>query len=333
MRSFDYVIVGSGAAGCVIAYRLSADPGVSVALVEAGPRDTHPFIHMPKGMGKVMQDPKHLWPFPCEPEAGTAMTAENWLRGRVLGGSTAINGMMYVRGQPADFDALAAATSEEWSWRQIAKAYSELESHELGAGIARGAAGPLKVTLPTDRDELNEAFIAAGAAMGWSTVQDVNAPDDIERIGYAPRTIYRGRRQSAATAFLHPVRDRPNLTILTDTLVDTVLFDGRSAIGINVITGEAKETIHAHREVILCAGALASPLILQRSGIGAPALLASLGVPLVSANPAVGQNLSEHRGILMQWKLRREISQNREFRGPRLLKNTARYYLFKRGPL
>lgn len=333
MQTFDYVIVGAGAAGCVLANRLSEDATVQVALLEAGPPDTHPFIHMPKGLAKVMADPKHLWVYPSAPEAATGGASETWVRGRVLGGSTSVNGMMYVRGQPADFEALAELAGPDWAWSHIGAAYAALEAHELGADATRGDRGPLKVTLPEHRDPLTEAMVAAGAALGWPRKADVNQPDDDEAVGYAPRTIHRGRRQSAAVAFLRPVKSRPNLTILTHAVVDRVLFEGKRAQGVRATIAGRSTDILARREVILAGGAMASPGILERSGIGDPARLAALGVPLVHASPEVGENLSEHRGLILQWKLKRPGSQNPEFSGWRLLRSTLRYYLAKDGPM
>lgn len=333
MDRYDYIIVGAGAAGCVLAYRLSEDPANRVCLIEAGPRDTHPFIAMPKGLAKVMADPKHLWAHRSKPEASTAGQSEMWVRGRVLGGSSSINGMMWVRGQPADFDALAELTSDDWNWAHIGAAYAALEHHELGAAPTRGASGPLKVTMPTLRDALSEAQIRAGEAMGWPRKQDVNVPDNDDGIGYAPRTIAGGRRQSAATAFLRPAERRANLTVLTDRTVDRVIFDGRRARGVELLRGGRRETIGAAREVILCGGALATPGILERSGIGDARRLADLGIPLVHDSPEVGEGLIEHRGLIMQWKLTRDLSQNRQFHGWRLLRATLRYYLTRSGPM
>ncbi|MFM6853083.1 MAG: GMC family oxidoreductase [Sphingopyxis sp.] len=333
MAAFDYIIVGAGAAGCVLAYRLSQDPAVRVALIEAGPRDTHPFIAMPKGLAKVMQDPKHLWVHASTPEPATAGQVEHWVRGRVLGGSSAVNGMMYVRGQPADFAAIAELSSADWDWPHIEQAYCAMENHELGAAPYRGQGGPLNISMPTMRDELSEAQIAAGVAMGWTRKQDVNQPDDDVGVGYAPRTIWKGKRQSAATAFLRPAQQRPNLTILTDCTVDHVLFDGTRATGIAMVRNGATEQVAANREVILCGGALASPALLERSGVGDRDRLAALGIPLVHHSPQVGENLIEHRGLIMQWKMRGQWSQNRQFSGWRLIWSTLRYYLTGDGPM
>lgn len=333
MKSYDFVIVGAGAAGCVLAYRLSENPANSVLLIEAGPRDTHPFIAMPKGLAKVMADPKHLWAYASNPEESTAGQSEVWVRGRVLGGSSSINGMMYVRGQPADFDAIAELSSDDWNWEHIGKAYAALESHELGAAETRGAKGPLRVTMPDLRDELSEAQVVAGEAMGWPRKADVNTPDNAEAIGFAPRTISNGRRQSAAVAFLRPAENRANLTILTGCTVDRVTFTGTRATGVELIREGKRESFGAGREVIVCGGAMASPGILERSGIGDAARLEALGIRVVHHNPEVGEGLIEHRGLIMQWKLKRDISQNKEFKGWRLLRSTLKYYLTRRGPM
>ncbi len=333
MAEYDYVIAGAGAAGCVLAYRLSQDPSVRVALVEAGPRDSHPFIAMPKGLAKVMSDPKHLWAYASQPEASTAGQSEVWVRGRVLGGSTSVNGMMYVRGQPADFDAIADVSSDDWSWDHIQAAYRALEDHELGGNETRGADGPLKVSMPTLKDKLSAAQIAAGQALGWTVKTDVNAPDDAVSIGYAPRTIHKGKRQSAATAFLRPAEKRANLTVLTERTVNRVVFEAKRAVGVEILHDGATEVLRARREVIVCGGAMASPGILERSGVGDAQRLSKLGIPVVHDNPEVGEGLLEHRGVILQWKLKQEVSQNREFSGWRLLAATARYYLTGDGPM
>ncbi len=333
MESFDYVVVGAGAAGCVLAYRLSEIPQIRVYLIEAGPRDSHPFIAMPKGLPKVMADARHLWAYASEPDACTANTSEVWVRGRVLGGSSSVNGMMYVRGQPADFNAIAEVSSEDWNWENIGAAYAALESHELGAAETRGASGPLKVTMPTLRDTLSEAQIAAGEAMGWPRKHDVNTPDDDAGIGYAPRTIAGGRRQSAAVAFLRPAERRPNLTILTDCTVDRVTFDGKRAAGVEFIRNGQREQVLTSGEVIICGGAMASPAILERSGIGKASRLESLGIPVVCNNEEVGEGLIEHRGLIMQWRLKKDLSQNKRYYGWRLLRSVLQYYLTKSGPM
>ena len=335
MAQFDYIIVGAGAAGCVLAYRLCADPSVRVALLEAGGADSSYFVKMPKGLAKVMQDPHCTWLYPAKPDAGNTFADEVWARGRLMGGSSSINGMMYVRGQPADFDEMAAQSSDDWSWRFISEAYRALENHELGAAPTRGAAGPLRLSLPDRRSALTEAVIRAGQSLGLPRKEDVNEPDDRPAVGYASRTIWKGQRQSASTAFIDPVRNRPNLTVITQATVDRVIFDGTHAVGVELApkAGERGQQLMARREVILAGGTLASPGILQRSGVGPRALLERLHIPLVHDNPQVGRNLIEHRGILPQWKLGQALSDNREYAGLRLLKNTLQYVVNRSGPM
>jgi choline dehydrogenase-like flavoprotein len=333
MQEFDYVIVGAGSAGCVLANKLSEDPNVTVAVIEAGGADRHPYLHMPRGVAKLVHMQPFMWFYQTRPDAHTAMKPDFWLRGKVLGGSSSVNGMVWVRGQPTDYEALAAVAGEQWGWPAFARAFEDIEGHELGAAPSRGGWGPLRVSLPTFRNALTDAIAGAGARLGWPVKEDVNAPDDGEGIGMMPRSIWRGRRQSAAVAFLHPAMKRGNLTVITGALTDKAVFDGKRAVGI-VVTGKggARE-IGARREVILSAGAVASPGVLERSGVGNPRLLGDLGIGIVHANPEVGEQVSEHRALRMQWRLRRELSLNREFRGLRLARNVARYYLTHTGPM
>jgi choline dehydrogenase-like flavoprotein len=328
---FDTLIVGAGTAGCVLAERLSADPRRRVLLLEAGPPDTHPFIHMPRGVAKVLSDPAHVWPFQAIAGAGSNAPAAYWVRGRTLGGSSSTNGMMYVRSQPADVEALAEAAGEQWGWRHMAPIYAAAESHPLGAGDARGDTGPLHVSLPPHHPLLDR-FIAAGAATGLEVQDDVNRPDDRAKIGYCPSTIFKGRRQSAARAFLRPARWRGNLTVITDASVETIRFDGRRATGVNVVVNGERRAFAARR-VILAGGTLASPALLQRSGIGPAALLDHLGIPVIADRAEVGENLKEHCALAMQWRVRSGLSTNAEFGGWRLIRNVLRYYLARSGPM
>ena len=333
MGPFDYIVVGAGSAGCVLAERLSADPAVNVLLLEAGPADRSPFIHMPKGIPKVMNHPTLSFGFMTTPEKGNNNTSERWARGRTLGGSSAINGMVYNRGQPADFDGIANIAGEEWGWRHIGRAYKSIENHVLGAAETRGDSGPLRITL-NQPSPWGEAILAAGESMGIPRKADVNEPDNGEAIGYIPTNIWKGQRQSSAVAFLRPARSRPNLTVLNNVTVDRVVIEGGRATGIAGRHGGKATTWRARREVILSAGALQSPAILMRSGIGPADVLKAAGVPMLVESPDVGANMREHRVVVMQYRLTdHKLSENREYSGPRLFANALNYFLRRKGAM
>lgn len=332
--AWDVIIVGAGSAGCVLADRLSRDPKRRVLLLEAGPRDTSPWVHIPKGMGKLFADPGYVHVFQTEPDE--ASPAETWIRGKVLGGSSSINGMMYFRGQPQDYDGWAKMAGPAWSWANMSQAFAAIEDHEQagrpGATVGLGAGGPLQISTTPDRSPICEAFIRAGTQMGLERRPDVTQSDR-EGVAYATRTLKNGRRQSAAQAFLKPAMRRANLHVETGVSVERVLFEGRRAVGVAARRDDRLFTVRAGAEVILSAGALVSPLILQRSGIGAASRLRELGIDVFQDSPFVGQNLLEHRLLMMEYGLSRPQSQNPEFRGWRLYRNAVRYGLTRQGPL
>jgi choline dehydrogenase len=335
LETYDVVIVGAGAAGCVLAHRLSEDPGRRVLLLESGPSDSNPLIHMPKGLAKLRQDGRYMWNFDVYRSATDPSPSRQWFRGRTLGGSSSINGMIYTRGQPSDYAQLAALTSEEWSWDRMLDAFKAIEDHGLGASPNRGRGGPLRIT-PFGHDcgaeEVMDAAIESAAANGMQRREDVNDTDENAKVGYTVRTIHRGRRQSAAVAFLHPVRHRANLVVRTGMLADRVLFEGTRAIGVECRDSAGKAVRFGGGRIVVSAGALCSPALLQRSGIGDPDLLARHGIPLVAPRREVGENLIEHTSITLMYRSRGP-SNNARYRGLGAILSGIRYYASRTGPL
>ncbi|HEY7594748.1 MAG TPA: GMC family oxidoreductase N-terminal domain-containing protein [Actinophytocola sp.] len=309
MTQFDYVIVGAGPAGCVLANRLSADPGVSVLLIEAGDQDTNPLIAIPRGFGELLGDPNTAWHYPTRP-FGPARQQEFWVRGKTLGGSSAVNGMVYNRGQPADYDALERLGNPGWGWADMLPVFKTIEDNPLGESAVRGSGGPLRVSTPDAGDPLLEDIITAGTSLGWRRTADLNEADE-ERVGYATSTIRDGLRVSAAGAFLHPVIGRPNLSVAVETLVDRVLLDGGRATGVRGRQDGEIFQAHATREVILAAGSLATPKILQLSGVGPADALRAAGVDVVVDSPNVGGRMREHRVFTMMFRLAEDLGYNK----------------------
>jgi choline dehydrogenase len=331
MNTFDYVIIGAGSAGSVLAAELSLDPACSVLLLESGPLDTSPLISMPRGIGKLLQpDNPHVWHYKAS--KGPGREEEDWLKGRTLGGSSSVNGMVWMRGLPSEYDDWAAMGNTGWGWSDIGRCLKAMEAHALGEAEWRGAHGPLKISMHPADSPLYETILQAAQQAGVPRVADVNHGGPDGGMGYQPRTIWGGQRQSAAKAFLLPARGRANLTVRTGMQVQRVLFEGTRAVGVAVRGHEGLTQVKARREVILCAGALHSPKLLQLSGVGPAEWLQPLGIPVIADRAEVGRNLREHRCLMMQIRLRGG-SLNAEFQGWRLGRSVLQYLLKKSGPM
>ena len=329
---FDFIIVGAGSAGCVLANRLSSDGRYSVALFEAGGRDTSPWIHIPVGYFKTMGNPATDWCYRTEPDPGLNGRAINWPRGKVLGGSSSINGLLYVRGQPQDFDHWRQLGNEGWGWDDVMPLFRRSENWEGEASAVRGKSGSLHVSNSRVARPAIDAWIQAAENLGYKRAEDYNSEDQ-EGVGHFQMTMRNGVRCSSAAAFLKPAKSRSNLHIFTGAKTEGLIMEGRRCVGIRVRQGSRLIEARAGREVVLSAGALGSPHILMLSGIGAGEELRQHGIEVVKNLPGVGKNLQDHLQARPVFKTNTSTINSETRHAFQYVKIALEYALKRSGPM
>ena len=331
-QSYDYVIVGAGAGGCVLAARLTEDPSVKVLLLEAGGRDSSMYMHMPLGWRQIWRGPMHNWNFYSEPEPfadGRKFLAP---RGKTLGGSTSINGMLYIRGHPRDYDEWRQLGAAGWSYADVLPYFKKAEGHWGGDSKFHGGSGPTGITRIDTRGLHYDAFMAAARQAGHIVTDDINGevPE-----GFTPVdiTVKNGVRSSAANCYLNPAMARPNLTVVTGALAHRILLEGGKAVGVEYSVGGAVHAVRADREVLLCGGTYNSPQLLMLSGIGPADEIRAQGLAVAHDLPGVGKNLQEHILTFVQFATKGPVTFMNELRWDKLARATLQWMMFKTGPM
>ena len=331
-ETYDYIIVGGGTAGCVLANRLTACGKHTVALIEAGEDGQSHWVNIPAGFSKLLTNPRHNWRLVSTPEEATMMREIAIPKGKGLGGSTLINGMIYVRGQPQDFDGWAQRGCTGWGFDDVLPYFKKIEDWDDTRDDLRARGGPLPLTTVQERPEIGRAFIDAACAAGHPENADYNGASQ-DGFGYYQVNQKDGRRVSAAAAYLDPIRKRPNLTICAGAQASRILLDGARATGVELQQRGQTRQIHARAEVILAAGAFHSPQLLEVSGIGDPDVLRAAGVDVAHAAPGVGANYIDHYCMRMNWRVTQPVTLNEMTRGLSLVKSVLQYALTRKGIL
>lgn len=333
MMEFDYIVVGAGSAGCVLANRLTADGRHRVLVLEAGPKDWNPMIHIPVGYAQTLKDPNVNWLYETEEDPGTGGRTHVWPRGKVLGGSSSINGLLYVRGQMADYDNWAQLGATGWGAADVLPYFRRSEGNERLHDDLHGADGPLNVSDASTRHPVSDAVVRAGVQAGLAFNDDCNGEAQ-DGISYFQLTVKNGRRWSAAMAYLKPAMSRPNLKVETDAHMASILFEGKRAVGVTFRQDGRMVTAKAAREVILSGGTVNSPQMLEVNGIGDPEVLKAAGIEVRHALPGVGTNCQDHYVVASQYRLKTgTISVNELSRGWRLIVEAAKYATTRKGLL
>lgn len=331
MTNYDFIIAGGGTAGCILANRLTENGKYRVLMVEAGDERTNMWISIPAGFSRLLTNPKFNWRFHTEPDANLYDRIISVPRGKGVGGSSLINGMIYVRGQPQDYDAWEAAGAHGWGFKDVEKHFLKIENYAQG-DASRGKSGPMHLEQVSERFPVSDAFMAAAAEDGQALNDDYNGRDQ-EGFGYYQVLQKQGKRWSVVDGYLAPVRQRPNLTVEADAQIIKLIFEGKRCAGLVYRKKGQEFTVRANRETILCMGSIQTPQILELSGVGNPDLLQSFGIPIVHAQKNVGENYIDHFATRMNWRVKNTVTLNEMSRGWRLAAQVAKYYTTHKGIL